>query len=98
MFSMKRVNQPRGQKQDVTRKQKSIEARIRRLEASIKLANEYLETGEHADWHGFRPLFVDKYKDSKPCPPHKDWVKNVFIKRCYRGISSAKRALKRLEH
>jgi hypothetical protein len=98
MFSTRRVNQPRGQKQDITAKRKSIEYRIHKIEAAIKLANEYLETGEHAEWHGFRPLFVDKWKEGKPCPPHKEWVRNVFINRCYRAIADANKALKRLEH
>jgi hypothetical protein len=98
MFSPKRVNLPRGQKQDATGKRKAIETRMRRIEAAIKLANEYRETGEHADWHGFRPLFVGKFKDGEPCPPHKDWVKNVFVPRCLRQIASDKKALKRLEH
>jgi hypothetical protein len=85
-------------KQDVTGKRKSIEARIDRIEAAIKLANDYLETGEHADWHGFRPLFVKKFKDGKPCRPHKDWVKNVFLRNRRRQSADAKRALERLEH
>ena len=85
-------------KHDVTDKRKSIEARVCQIEASIKLANDYLETGEHADWHGFRPLFMEKYQDGQPCPPHNDWVKNVFLRRCQRQLADAIRALKRLEH
>ena len=85
-------------KQDVTGKRKSIEARIGRIEAAITVANDYLETGEHADWHGFRPWFVGKFKDGKPCPPHNDWVKNVFLRGCRRQLADANRALKRLEH
>lgn len=69
-----------------------------KIEAAIKRANEYLETGEHADWHGFRPLFVGKLKDGKACPPHKDWVKNVFVRDCHRQLASAMKALNRLEH
>ena len=79
-------------------KKRSIENRIRRLEAGIKLANQYLETGEHADWAGFRPLFWYKWKGDEICPPHKDWVKNVVIKRLEREITKANKALKRLEH
>lgn len=85
-------------KQNVTGKRKSIDARIGRIEAAIKLANEYLDTGAHADWQGFRPLFVGKFKDGKPCPPHHEWVKNVFLRGCRRQLADAKRALKRLEH
>jgi hypothetical protein len=91
------INEQRFKK-DVTGKRKSIEARIGRIEAAIKLANDYLETGEHADWHGFRPLFVGKFKDGKPCPPHKDWVRNVFLSRCRRRLADAERALKRLAY
>jgi len=83
---------------NIDRKREGIERRIRRLEATVKLANEYLDTGAHADWGGFRPLFVDKWKDGKPCPPHKDWVRNVFIKRCERLIGESMKALKRLDH
>lgn len=85
-------------KQDVTLKRKSIDARIGRIEVAIKMANDYLEKGEHADWHGFRPFFVGKVKDDKPCPPHNDWVKNVFLRSCRRQLADAQRALKRLEH
>lgn len=85
-------------KQDVTLKRKSIEARIVRIEAAMKLASDYLATGEHADWHGFRPLFVRKVKNGKPCPPHNDWVKNVFLRSCRRQLADAERALERLEH
>ena len=74
----------------------AIEARIRGHEAAIELANAYLETGEHTDFAGFRPLFVDKFKDGKPCPPHKDWVKNVYIRDCKRRIARDEKALKRL--
>ena len=84
-------------KQDVAGKRKSIEARIGQIEAAMMLANEYLESGEHADWHAFRPLFVAKFKDGEPCPPHNDWVKNVFLRGCRRQLTDANAALKRLE-
>ena len=85
-------------KQDVTDKRKSIEARIGSIEAAIKFANDYLETGEHADCQGFRALFVGKFKDGVPCPAHNDWVRNVFLRDCRRKLADARRALKRLEH
>jgi hypothetical protein len=47
-------------------------ARIKSLEAAIRIAKEYLESGEHADWSAFRPLFNPKLKDGKELPPHRD--------------------------
>ncbi len=62
-------------------KEKAIRERIQHLEDALRRAHEYLETGEHAHWHGFRPLFVDKVKDGEVLPPHKDWVQSIFIPR-----------------
>jgi len=73
-------------------KRNSIRVRIRRLEKAIQWAKEYLETGAHAGWQAFRPLFVGKDQ-----PPHKDWVRHVFIRRLEREIARNKRAMKRLE-
>ncbi len=56
-------------------KRKAVLDRIESLEESITKAKEYLEDGAHAHWHGFQPLFVNKSKDGKKLPPHKDWVK-----------------------
>ena len=58
-------------------KKKAILDRIEQLEDAIAKGREYVETGEHAHWHGFRPLFVAKVQDGKTQPPHKDWVRNV---------------------
>ena len=77
-------------------KQKTVRDRIRHLEDAIAKAHEYLESGKHADWHGFRPLFVDKVKDGKVLPPHKDWVKNVFIPRNEKALDKAHRTLEKL--
>jgi len=93
MFSHKQAER----RHSALSKRNSISVRIRRLENAIKLAQCYLDTGANADWHGFRPLFVDKWKDGKPCPPHRDWVRNVFIRRCQRQIASARKSMKRLE-
>lgn len=41
-------------------KRKAILDRIESLEDAIARAREYLECGKHADWRGFRPLFVRK--------------------------------------
>ncbi len=65
----------------MTPKKKDVLKRIRSLENAIRRANEYLESGNHANWVGFRPIFVDKKREGKSAPPHKDWVRNVFLLR-----------------
>jgi predicted transglutaminase-like protease len=77
------------------RKRADIAKRIKMLEADILKAKEYLETGEHANWHKFRPLFTDKIKNEKSMPPHKDWVKNVFLPNCEKKLIEAERLLDR---
>ena len=77
-------------------KTKAVADRIESLEQAIRRAREYLESGKHADWHGFRPLFDRKLKDGKERPPHKDWVKNVFLPRMEKALSRAERILERL--
>jgi hypothetical protein len=77
-------------------KRKAILDRIKRLEDAIAKGHEYLESGKHADWPGFRPLFARKVKDGKVLPPHKDWVKNVFLPRRERALRQAERALEEL--
>jgi hypothetical protein len=69
-------------------KKGDILERIESIEQSILKAKEYLESGKHADWAGFRPLFV-----SKPQPPHKDWVKNVFLARTEKALRRAEKVL-----
>jgi hypothetical protein len=70
--------------------------RIKHYEESIAKGREYLESGKHADWKGFRPLFAPKLRDGKQVPPHKDWVKNVFLPRLERAVRRAEKALERL--
>jgi hypothetical protein len=77
-------------------KEKAILDRIKKLEEAITKAREYLESGAHADWHGFRPLFVPKMRDGKASPPHKDWVKNVFLPSREKALREAERLLERL--
>jgi hypothetical protein len=77
-------------------KKKVIIDRIKHLEDAISKGREYLESGKHAHWHGFRPLFVEKVKDGKILPPHKDWVKNVFLPGCERSLKKAESALEKL--
>ncbi len=79
-------------------KMKAIRDRIKRLEEAIAIGREYLETGNHAHWHGFRPLFAHKVNpsDGKALPPHRDWVKNVFLPRKERALRRAQRLLDEL--
>ena len=76
---------------------KDVLERIEALENAIEKAHEYLETGAHTDWHRFRPLFVDKIRDGEVLPPHKDWVRNVFIPRHERAIKRLEKRLDSLE-
>ena len=80
-----------------TAKKKAILERIASLEDEIQRAREYLESGEHAHWQGFRPLFVSKLGSGKDLPPHRDWVRSTFLPRRKKSLSRAERALERLE-
>jgi hypothetical protein len=73
-------------------KRKAVVDRIESLGQDIRRAREYLESGKHSDWHGFRPLFVRK----KELPPHKDWVKNVFLPRREKALARAEKLQERL--
>ncbi len=77
-------------------KKNAILDRIKHLEEAIVKGREYLETGEHALWHGFRPLFAGKVRDGETLPPHKDWVKNVFLPRRERALRKAEKTLEEL--
>ena len=77
-------------------KRKAVRDRIALLEQAIGRAREYLESGKHAHWAGFRPWFVAKRKDGKELPPHKDWVKNVFLPRYEKALRRAEKILERL--
>lgn len=77
-------------------KTNSVLDRIRHLEKAITKAHEYLESGTNADWHGFRPLFRAKMRDGKALPPHKDWVRNVFLPQQERALKKAEEILERL--
>jgi hypothetical protein len=78
-------------------KRKAVLDRIKQIEEAIAKGREYLQTGEHANWHGFRPLFAGKVRDGKALPPHKDWVKNVFLPNRERALRRAQKVLERLE-
>lgn len=70
---------------------------IELIEDAIAKAREYLETGAHADWHGFRPVFYGKTKEGKALPPHKDWVRNVFLPSKEKALHLAEKKLDRLK-
>jgi uncharacterized protein YqcC (DUF446 family) len=77
-------------------KRKAVLDRIESLEQAIRNASEYLKSGKHAHWIGFRPLFDRKLKDGKELPPHEDWVKNVFLPRMEKALSRTEKILERL--
>lgn len=81
----------------IDRKKQAVVARIKRLEDAINKANEYLDSGKHANWKGFRPLFASKKKAGKELPPHRDWVKNVFLPSAEKALSRAEKVLEKLE-
>lgn len=70
--------------------------RIKQFEEAIAKARAYLETGKHADWQGFRPWFARKFRDRNELPPHKDWVRNVYLPRLERAMKRAEKVLDRL--
>ena len=76
---------------------KAVRERIKHLEIAIVCANDYLETGKHARWQAFNPIFVYKFKNGEELPPHKDWVKNVFLPHVERSLSRSQKLLERLE-
>jgi hypothetical protein len=84
-----------GMKGALARK-KAILARIKHLEEAIARGREYLQTGAHADWNGFRPLFAPKEKDGKALPPHPDWVRNWFLPSRERALARAEKLLERM--
>jgi len=79
------------------RKKDDILDRIKSIEDDLTRAHEFLETGAHEQWHGFRALFNRKTIDGKVAPPHKDWVKNVFIPSRQRALKKAEKLLDRFE-
>ena len=81
--------------QSTTAKRKAVLERIESLENAIAKAREYLASGEHAHWSGFRPLFVSKFRDGQELPPHKDWVRHVFLARSEKALRRAETVLQR---
>ena len=78
-------------------KKKAVIERIKHLEQAILRAKEYLESGKHARWEGFQPLFATKLLDGAELPPHRDWVKNVFLRNAERSLRREEKLLERLE-
>ena len=81
--------------QSTTAKRKAVLERIESLEKAIARAREYLTSGEHAQWSGFRPMFVSKFRDGLELPPHKDWVRHVFLPRTEKALRHAETVLQR---
>jgi hypothetical protein len=77
-------------------KKKAVLDRIKHLEDAITKGREYLEGGQHAKWHGFQPLFVDKVRDGNILPPHKDWIRNVFLPKTENALRKAQETLEQL--
>ena len=75
---------------------KAVLDRIKCLEEAIAKGNEYLKSGQHANWRGFRPLFTSKIRNGKELPPHRDWVKNFFLPRMESALNRAERIFERL--
>ncbi|MFT4547807.1 MAG: hypothetical protein ACI9MB_001755, partial [Verrucomicrobiales bacterium] len=74
----------------VNPKERAILERIRRLEEAIAKAHEFLESGAHASWHGFRPLFVPKLDETgQQLPPHPDWITSIFLPRREKALKLA---------
>ena len=76
---------------------KAVIERIDLLEEAIGRAREYLESGQHAHWRGFRPLFDSKFRNGEELPPHKDWVKNVLLAGKQKALRDAEELLERLD-
>ena len=82
---------------EMNSKKKAILDRIKHIEDAIAKGREYLESGKHAHWHGFQPMFVEKVRDGKILPPHKEWIKNVFLPRNERALAKAQKTLDKLK-
>jgi hypothetical protein len=70
-------------------KKRAVLDRIKHLEDAIAKGHEYLESGKHAHWQGFQPLFVKKIREGVVLQPHKDWIRNVFLPRNERALKKA---------
>jgi hypothetical protein len=73
-------------------KRKNVLERIESWKRAIRKAREYLESGKDEKWVGFRPFFGR----GENLPPHKDWVKNVFLPRQEKYLARDEKILERL--
>jgi hypothetical protein len=73
------------------------QARIKTIEEAIRMAKEYLESGAHVHSKAFRPIFTPKYKDGKELPPHKDWVRHVYLRHMEKQLSQTEKRLWQLD-
>jgi hypothetical protein len=71
--------------------------RIKRFEEAVSRAKAYLESGAYEHWEKFKPFLAKKIRDGKELPPHKDWVKNVFLPNYERSLRRAERLLDRID-
>ena len=78
------------------RKRKAVADRIELIHEAIIKGREYLESGAHAEWSGFRAWFHRKKKDGKELPPHRDWVRNVFLRDMEKALVRAEKVLEKL--
>ncbi len=76
---------------------KAVTDRIEQIKKNLLIGYEFLATGAHGNWHGFKPLYVEKTKDGIALPPHRDWVKNVFIAELERSLVKAEKKLETIE-
>jgi hypothetical protein len=70
-------------------KRRAILDRMKRLTEALEKAHEYLASGAHGHWTGFRPLFGG----SRNRLPHRDWIANVFIPGRLRALRRCEIAL-----
>lgn len=77
-------------------KRQNLLERISCIQEAIDKATEYLVNGKHAQWRSFRPIVTPKLRDDVPVPPHRDWVKNVFLPRMQRSLHYSEKVLEKL--
>jgi hypothetical protein len=91
------VSAMHGMEQQMNPKRKAVLERIRRFEEVIAKGSEYLESGKHVPWSRLRALSTAKVRDGKELPPHRDWVKNVFLPRLQKALRHTKEILEKLD-
>jgi hypothetical protein len=74
-------------------KRRAILDRMKKLSEALTKANEYLASGAHGHWTGFRPLIGG----SCGRLPHRVWIANVFIPRRVRALRRCEIALEKVK-